>query len=451
MRHSIVFITLLLSLGGCATQYTADYSEKAAQQTNKIEAWQGPVAGAEAVSLITDLVSSADIKVLINEALQNNPGIQQQYVALKTTQVARSSVNADRLPSVSAGLSGNRQETSDAQYTGSLDISWELDLWQKLGDNVAAADWAVAASEADVKAVQNELAAQVIRAYVQVSYYQQLIAIEQSRLSLLDNNEDLIKQRYRAGLGELEDLDTARTSSASSRADIAAYQQSLGESVRALGVLLGRSQLTLNDISFPDKLPDVMLPLPGLPEQNLSQRPDLMAAYANIKTREYETKAAYKALLPSVNLSAALSDTATTPAQALLTNPVWSLLGQITAPLFQGGALRASIDTSELAVLNSWWAYQSTLLTAVQEVEDALSQEQSLTLQSVAIKEALANAERSSENYTSKYRQGLADVLDLLTVYQQTYNLKAQLLQLYFNQLSNRIDLGLALGLGVSA
>ena len=49
MRHSIVFITLLLSLGGCATQYTADYSEKAAQQTNKIEAWQGPVAGAEAV------------------------------------------------------------------------------------------------------------------------------------------------------------------------------------------------------------------------------------------------------------------------------------------------------------------------------------------------------------------------------------------------------------------
>ena len=108
MRHSIVFITLLLSLSGCATQYTADYSEKAAQQTNKIEAWQGPVAGAEAVSLITDLVSSADIKVLINEALQNNPGIQQQYVVLKTAQVARSSANADRLPSMSAGLSGNR-------------------------------------------------------------------------------------------------------------------------------------------------------------------------------------------------------------------------------------------------------------------------------------------------------------------------------------------------------
>ena len=87
----------------------------------------------------------------------------------------------------------------------------------------------------------------------------------------------------------------------------------------------------------------------------------------------------------------------------------------------------------------------------MQEVEDALSQEQSLTLQSIAINEALANAERSSENYTGKYRQGLADVLDLLTVYQQTYNLKAQLLQLHFNQLNNRIDLGLALGLGVSA
>ena len=451
MRRSILVVTLLLSLGGCASQYTGDYSEKAAQQANNIDSWQGPVAGAEPVSLITDLVNSADIKLLIDEALQNNPGLQQQYVALKTAQLARSSANAERLPSVSAGLSGNRQENSDTQYTGSLDISWELDLWQKLGDSVSAADWAVAAREADVKAVQNELAAQVIRAYVQVSYYQQLIVIEQSRLSLLENNEDLIKQRYRAGLGELEDLDTARTSSASSRADIAAYQQALGESVRTLGVLLGRSQLTINDISLLDTLPDVMLPLPGLPEQNLSQRPDLLAAYAEIKTREFETKAAYKALLPSISLSAALSDTAPTPAQAFLTNPVWGLLGQITAPLFQGGALRANIDTSELAVLNSWWGYQSTLLTAVQEVEDALSQEQSLTLQSIAINEALANAERSSENYTGKYRQGLADVLDLLTVYQQTYNLKAQLLQLHFNQLNNRIDLGLALGLGVSA
>ncbi|MCP4287560.1 MAG: TolC family protein, partial [Gammaproteobacteria bacterium] len=53
--------------------------------------------------------------------------------------------------------------------------------------------------------------------------------------------------------------------------------------------------------------------------------------------------------------------------------------------------------------------------------------------------------------YTKQYRQGLVDILDLLSVYQQTYDLQAQLLQLQFNQLSNRISLGLALGLGVSA
>lgn len=453
MRRSILAITLAFTLGGCASLGSGgdSYSARAQQQTSNIAAWQGPVDGAQRVSAITDLVSSAEIARLIDEALAHNPGMQQQYLALKTAQVARRSVNANRIPSVSAGLNGSRQEDNDASYTGSLSVSWELDLWQKLGDNVAAADWAIAASKADVQAVQNELAAQVIRAYLQVSYYQQLIEIEQSRLALLQNNEDLIKQRYRSGLGVLDDLDTARTSSASSRADIAAYQQSLGESVRALGVLLGRSQLTVADIKLPSALPDVLLPLPGVPEQDLSQRPDLMSAYADIRTREYESKAAYKALLPSISLSAALNDVASTPAQALLTNPVWSLLGQITAPLFQGGALRANIDSSELAILNSWWGYQSTLLSAVLEVEDALTQEQSLIIQTAAIEEALANALRSADNYTGKYRQGLADVLDLLSVYQQTYNLKAQLLQLHFNQLNNRIDLGLALGLGVNA
>lgn len=451
MRLSIVAVTLALSLSGCASQYTGDYSQQAQKQTNSVSAWQGSLDGAQSVSSLTQLVNSPQLNGLIAAAMTRNPGLQQQLIALQTAKVAKRSANAERLPSVDAGFSGSRQQDTEDQYSGSLSISWELDLWHKLGDNVAAAEWAIAASQADLQAVRNELAGEVMRSYIQISYYQQLLEIEKSRLALLEDNEQVILKRYRSGLGELDDLDTARTSSASSRAMIAGYQQTLAESVRALGVLIGRPQLTINDLVLPEALPDVLLALPELPEQNLAQRPDLMAAYADIKTGENETKVAYKSLLPSISLSAALTDSAATPGQALLTNPVWSLLGQITAPLFQGGALRANIKTSELSVLNSWWAYQSTLFTAVQEVEDALSQEQSLITQSAAINQALDNANRSSENYTSKYRQGLADVLDLISVYQQTYDLKAQLLQLHFNQLTNRIDLGLALGLGVSA
>ena len=154
--------------------------------------------------------------------------------------------------------------------------------------------------------------------------------------------------------------------------------------------------------------------------------------------------------LPSITLSASLSDLATTPSQALLTSPVWNLLGSLSAPLFQGGALRAQVDIAKLNAEQAFWEYQDTLLSTVNEVENALGQEQSLT-QQLQINKALASAKRSYSNYQSKYQQGLVDILDLLTVQQQVYDLQAQLSQINYTLLTNRIDLGLALGLGVSS
>jgi len=135
----------------------------------------------------------------------------------------------------------------------------------------------------------------------------------------------------------------------------------------------------------------------------------------------------------------------------LFKDPVWSLLSSVTAPLFQGGELRANIKLAELDTLNSWWGYQQTLLTAVQEVQSALDLETTYQRQQQHTRQAYQNARRSLDNYTSQYRQGLSDILDYLSVTQTTYSLEAQLVQLQRNQLSNRIDLGLALGLGVSS
>ncbi|TPV52884.1 TolC family protein [Aestuariibacter sp. GS-14] len=451
MRITLLAVSLALALSGCASQYTGDHSERAQRNTGNGVTWQAMPEQAESVTTLTELVSVPGLSALINEALAGNPGLQQQLISLKTAKAQKRVANASRLPGVSAGLNGTRQQDSDNSYSASLTVSWEADIWQKLGDQVSAAQWAIAASDAELTSVTNTLVAEVMRGYLEVAYYQQLINNEQARLALLKNNQDVILNRYRTGLGALEDLDNARTSSANSEANIAAYQENLAQSLRALAVLLGRTDLTVSDLPVATDFPEVLLPLTSLPEQDLARRPDLMAAYANIQSQEYNTRVAYKSLLPSISLTAALSDTGTSPSQALFTNPVWSLLGQLTAPLFQGGELRANIDIQELAVENSWWGYQSTLLTAVKEVQDGIGQEKSLARQYQAKTDALANAKRSSDTYTQQYRQGLVDILDLLSVYQQTYDLQAQLLQLQFNQLSNRISLGLALGLGVSA
>lgn len=416
---------------------------------NQHTQWQVPQTNAAQVSQLTDLVSVTGVNALISEALLNNPSYQQMQVALKLAQAQRKVAAASQWFTVDAGFNAERSEDSDTQYSSALTVSWEADVWQKISDTVSAQDMAIASSQADLQSAKDTLVATVMRNYLTLILNKNLLLIEQQRLTVLENNESSIVERYRYGIDDLEALDTAKSNTASTRATIAAYQELIAQTERALSLVIGRESLP--EFASGDEFPEILQPLASLPKQDLARRPDLQSAYYTIQQTRYLVDVAYKDMLPSINLSASLTDMANTPSQALLASPVWSLLGGITAPLFQGGELKAQAEVAELNAEQAYWQYQETLLTAVNEVENALGQESSLNVQKQHIQNALNSAQRSVANYQKKYQQGLVDLLDLLTVQQQVYDLQAQLIQINYNLLTNRIDLGLALGLGVSA
>jgi len=458
-KQTACAIALSLLLGACANVGDKSLSESAKTITGNKVAWQPLTrddktpAAAITASKLTDLIDVSGIEHLsdfIDEALSHNPSLQQTLITLRQAQVAIKSAESQDNLNIDASLSGAKGEQSDTSFTGSLSVSWELDLWQKIADGVTAANLDAASARASYQSARDSLAASVIRSYIEVITQQNLLAIERQRLQVLENQEAIILTRYRTGLGDLDDLDTARTSSASTRATIAQYEYALAASKRTLAVLLGRQEQSLPELHSNVSYPDVLVPLTSVPDQDLARRPDLQAAYFTIKASEHNVDVAYKALLPSINLSAALTDTASSASDALFTNPLWSLLGQITAPLFQGGELRAQVDTAELNALTAWWQYKETLLNAVQETQDAIDNERTLTARIRFTAEAIDNAQRSVQSTSGDYRQGLADILDLLSVYNTRFDLQAQQVELRASQLQNRIDLGLALGLGVS-
>lgn len=441
---------MLAGLSACASYDKASLSKSASVMTGEAVIWQAQSESASTATALTDLVSVEGLQSYIDEALENNASLQQTLITLRKAQVAiKSADSADNL-NLDASFSGSKIEGSNESYTAGLTVSWELDLWQKISDSVDAASFDAASARSAYQSSRDALVASIIRSYLDIITQQQLLAIEQERLRVYENSESIILKRYRTGLGSLDDLDNAKTSSATTRASIALYENTISAAKRTLAVLLGRQDQTLSDFPSVTEFPDVLEPLLALPEQDLARRPDLQAAYYGIKASEANVKVAYKALLPSINLSAGLTDTGTTPSQSLFTNPLWNLLGQVTAPLFQGGALRAQIDDAELTALNSWWEYRETLLTAVQEVQDALDNEKALSQRQYYTNIAYQNALSSADTFSGQYRQGLVDILDLLSVYDTTFNLQAQRVELQNSQLSNRIDLGLALGLGVS-
>ncbi|WP_298776440.1 TolC family protein [uncultured Shewanella sp.] len=427
----------------CSSQKVSDYQSQAIDSREQITPWQYGQQDATSMTHLTDLINMTELTRFIDQAMKQNPSVQQTAIALQIAYAQSGVEKSEGLPQASVNSTSSKDEGSHTTYGSELSISWEVDLWQKISDNIKGAEMDIASSKADLQAAQDALAANIMRTWLQINLQQKLIKIEQQRLASLEHNETFIIERYRSGLGSLEDLDDARTSSASTRATLAEYQERYAQYQRTMWQLLGQDTAP-SDASISADFPTVLQPLAALPNQDLSRRPDLQSAYYTIYAEQYRASAAYKALLPSINLSAQLTG------DALFNSPAWTLLGQLTAPLFEGGKLRAQADIAELTAEKAYWSYKETLLTAVNEVNNALGQEQSLSRQQSHINDALESANRSFANYQTKYRQGLVDIIDLLSVQQQTFDLEAQLTQLIYDRLVNRIDLGLALGLGIS-
>lgn len=443
---------VVLTLAACSSNEPRKHFASLAQQeldaisNKKTSQWDALDTMAPA-SYLTDLIQDPVLDELIKTALESNPNIQSTLLTLQSSLWELKSTQSSQLPSVDASVSSKKSKDSDTNYSADINVSWQLDVWGKLANTEQAASKTLASDEALYQASRDTLVANVMKTWLSLTAKQHAINIEQQRLELLESNEKLIIQRFKNGLDNLEKMDEARTSTSQSRANLVEYKEDLETQKRELKLLVG----TAESLALAPNIdyPRVSLTLDELPNQSLQRRPDLKSAYLSIEAADLKTTLAYKNMLPSINLSAALSQSADSPRVALFTSPVWSLMTQLTQPLYQGGKLKAEREIAKLNTAKAYQAYRNTLLTAVNEVDNAIGQEKVLQQQVSHIREALESSRSNLAQYQKKYRSGLVQLSDLIAAQKTTFDLEAQLDKLIFNHLSNRITLGVALGLGV--
>ncbi|MCV2402561.1 TolC family protein [Marinomonas sp. C2222] len=446
-------LCISLALSACSTtEKQQDYSplvEDELQLIDKDKAsnWQS-LDNATSANYLTDLIQDAQLDSLIQQALEANPNLQKTKHTLQASLISLRSQYGDSLPVVEAGFSGDKTEGDDISFDTDLTISWELDLWRKLANSEQSTAKSFASEEALYQASRDLLVANVIKSWLAITAKQHAVDIEKKRLALLSANEKLIMKRFRNGLGSLEELDSSRTSTSQSKADLIELEENLAAELRTLQVYLGSTE-SLHLVTN-THYPQVILPLSDLPTQTLSRRPDLKAAYLSIEAADLNTSVAYKDMLPSISLKATLSETASSPTKALFGEPLWTLLAQLTQPIYNGGQLKAAVEVAKLETAQAYQDYRDTLLTAVNEVETAIGQEKVLSLQEQHIQDALNSSTKNLSQYEKKYRSGLIEISDLIDVQTTTYDLEAQLDNIIYQRLSNRVDLGLALGLGAN-
>jgi len=316
--------------------------------------------------------------LLIEEALDHSPTVQSAVAALRQSR-ALASVAAARLAPAVTGSASAQRSYSDAQgsfnsFGLGLDASWEPDLFGGLHAGVEAAEADARALEMALGNVQVSLAAEVALAYIDLRSQQERLAIARANLASQDDTLQIARWRNQAGLASALDVEQALSLVEQTRAQVPLLETALALVRNRLAVLTGRAPVDLAE------LPTAPVPLPpddlalAFPADTLRQRPDVRQAEAQVHAAYARVSQADAARYPSLNLGAAIGLQSLTLGSLLNSSSViGSILAGVTQPVFDGGAIAGQRLAQQAALEQAHAAYRSSVLTALQDVEDALA------------------------------------------------------------------------------
>lgn len=426
--HARLVGVVLLALATQACAVGPNYRPQAAAALHVPDRYQAPAAESiDAAGLAHWWTAFNDptLTSLVERTLAGNTDLAAAQARLRA---ARASLKASRgalLPSLSAGGSASRQEVvegpggGNSGFQAGLDAAYEVDLFGGIRRSVEAARANAQSSAASLADVQRSLVAEVALNYIDARSTQARLAVARQNIAIQDETLQIVRWRVEAGLVSNLDLQQAIAQRAQTAATIPTLEQSYAASVNRIATLIGQAPGAVTaEMAAQQPIPlgpDAVEA--GLPADLLNRRPDLIAAERSLAAEVARIGVAEADLYPALRLSGSLSSNSTS-FSALGDNIIGNLLGSITAPIFQGGQIRARIEqqraTADVALAN----YRGAVLTALEDVENALvsidrtkARESELVTAEAAARESVSLAE-------AQYQSGLIDFQALLSTQQ---------------------------------
>jgi NodT family efflux transporter outer membrane factor (OMF) lipoprotein len=299
-------------------------------------------------------------------------------------------------------------------YNGSFDVAWEADIFGGIRRSIQAARASAEASEATLHYTQLSVASEVGLNYVSARLAQIRLRIARDNLASQDDTLQLVGWRRDAGLVGGLDVEQARQLRAQTAATIPTIENDYATAVNRIAVLLGEAPGAVNELIDPP----ASIPLaPGfaapIPADVIQRRPDVSSAERSLAAEVARIGVQTASLYPALRLSGSFDGSATSIGD-VVNDGVGNLVGAITAPIFEGGQIRAAIAGQKASADAALASYRSTVLVALEEAENALKgrnvaerRERDIAIS----REAAGNAVTYAR---AQYRVGLIDFQTLL-------------------------------------
>ncbi|MBT0671061.1 efflux transporter outer membrane subunit [Novosphingobium profundi] len=379
-------------------------------------------------------------------ALSANPNIADAALRFAAARVQREGAGAAGLPQVNLKGSVTRERLSEygastrlfdvigtsaerdqmAQFLanpftlfqGGFDAAWEPDLWGKVRRSLEAADAAVQGQAALVQLARLSITSEVARAYFQLRTVQRQIDLAERDLALVDERARLVTARVKGGLDDHTALETERSSQAALTAGLPSLRANEASLLNALAILTGdhpgslQALLERRDGSAPRGEPDLAL---GLPSEVALRRPDVQAAEAELHAATAKIGVAEADLYPSIRLGGGFN-LESYKSENLFDwgSRTWSIGPSLNLPLFDGGQRRSVVALRKLEERQAAVNFQKTVLTAWQEIDDALNGYTAQRLRHGGLEARLASARRTRDLVQAQYAAGNLTYLPVL-------------------------------------
>jgi multidrug efflux system outer membrane protein len=407
----------------------------------------------------------ATLNTLETRALRESPSVRAAAQRLLQAQSQLSVTRANQLPSVSVGASvaNSRSSAESAQgqalggraikgmdYQVGARLSYELDLWGRVRRVVEASDAQALAAQDDRDGVLLMLSSQVASTYWQLRGMDAEMVILKNALATRQESNQLVEARFNAGLSNELDVARTRIERANAEADLHAVQRQRNNLEHALATLVGATPtaplLATSDAVLPQP-PSIPV---GLPASLLGQRPDLASSVANLKAANAQIGVAEGAFYPSLSLTGNYgyaSDNLHTLAQSSARNFSAGPLS-LSLPIFDGGRNKANLALARARYDEAVANHEGRLLTALREVEDALSDVQERARQGEVQAQAQTAAARAVVVAQARFDRGVSTYLDVTDAQRSSLSADRAAAQIRTQRLLAAVDVARALGAG---
>lgn len=456
------------SLVACCIKVGPDYirPEMVLPEDWQTASQKYPEAGATDVQQLSrwwTIFDDPTLSALIERAIAGNLDLQRAKARLWEARSQKLATQADLFPAINGTGSATRNKSRlhssetgtvkeyDTRSSGTIDASWEIDIFGGIRRSVEAAEADFQAAREDLRDVLVSLIAEVALNYLSLRTTQSRIEITDNNLRTQNDTYQLVSWQYQAGLSDDLSVQQAKYNLESTRSKLPTLYTAHIQYLNRIAVLLGEHPgQVAEEVSRKEPIPVTPTEVAvEVPADVLRQRPDIRRAERELAAQSARIGVAVAELYPHLSLNGSIGiETLAIHGQPYVKTSSMVFGPQISWAIFKAGAIRQNIEIQKALHEQSLITYESTILIALEDVENSLTAFAEEQFRRQYLQDATRAARSAVDLSQAKYQAGLTDFTDVLIAERSLFSLEDELMQSSGTVAANLVSLYKALGGG---